>query len=381
MIGAGQVILEGRGSAGELRRILSRHSPRKIFLVTAGESFRTSTAERTVLPILRSYGYVRFCDFAPNPRLEDVAAGVNVFRTEQCDYVVGIGGGSVIDLAKAVSILVDQPAGPEQYLTNEAGFTPRRIGSIMVPTTAGSGSESTHFSVVYINSVKHSLAHLSMLPDYAILDATLTDSVPPRLTACSGLDALSQAVESFWSVKSTEASRALSVRGLVMVLENLAGATHHPDEQARDNMLKAANLAGQAINIARTTAAHGASYYLTTHHHVPHGHAVALILPHLVAFNGYAEPEQVSDKRGPEFVTERMGELLDVLQVDSPEAARRKLIALVADLGLETRLSQCGVGSDGITAMAVTAVASDRVAHNPVMIRKEDMQSILRAAR
>ncbi len=380
MISRTPATISGRGSVRRLRDIFAEKAVRKPFLVTGRESYRRSGAEAALGEAIDTTPAVTFNDISSNLSFEDVETAVETCRTEQCDFVVGVGGGSVMDLAKAVSILATQPSSPSDCICGHAPMSPRQIGSVMIPTTAGSGSEATHFSVIYVDGVKHSLADASMLSDYALLDASLTDSLTPTVTACSGLDALSQAIESFWSIRSTEISREKSKRAMSIALDNLVMAVTDPTEIVRDNMLRAAHLAGEAINVARTTAAHAASYFLTTRHGVPHGQAVALILPHLLAYNARHVADNCCDPRGPLFVRERLDELYGLVQVEDAAAARDRLTEMVRQVGLESRLSAVGVAENELDDMAAEGLRSDRAGNNPVGLDRDGLRSILREA-
>lgn len=216
----------------------------------------------------------RFSGFSPNPRQEEIFAGVRAFAASGCDALVAIGGGSAIDTAKCIRAF--------RHETESAGLLTRPVQDsllplIAVPTTAGTGSESTHFAVAYADGVKHSIAHESLRPGYVLLSGEMLATLPAYQKKCTLLDALCQAIESAWSQRSSARSRALSARaaqGILRSLERyLAG-----NPAAAQAMLEYANLAGQAIDLTTTTAAHAMSYKLTSRYGLPHGHAVALCL-------------------------------------------------------------------------------------------------------
>lgn len=383
MTDPGQVIISGRGSCRRLGEMLSERRPKHILLVTGKASYAISGAEDAMATALSAHRHVRFSAFGSNLQLSEVLKGTAVFRQHDCDLVVGIGGGSVIDMAKAAALLGPQPDDLTydiglRFLSGEPA-TMASAPTIIIPTTAGTGSESTHFSVIYVEHAKRSLAHESMLPSIAILDPDLTDSMPPDITACTGLDALCQAVESFWSVRSTESSRALSRQAIEICVANLVLAVDNPTVSVRDRMVRAANLSGQAIALARTTAAHAASYPLSARYGIPHGHAVALFLPYMFYHNCVAGDDLITDSRGPAFVRDRMNELLALMQVDSPRAARDWLINLIATVGLETRLSQLGVKASAISMLAEECCASDRARNNLSVVTQADVQTMLEA--
>lgn len=247
----------------------------------------------------------------------------------------------------------------------------------MVPTTAGTGSESTHFSVVYIGDEKYSLAHPSMLPDTVILDPALTESMPPYLAACTGMDAVCQAIESWWSVNSTAESREYSRQSLALGLRNLEKAVTDPDRDARECMLLASNLSGRAINIARTTVAHAVSYPITSRFRVPHGHAVALTLPWFFEFNDEVDAGSVQDRRGVDHVRGVLNEILEALGVASSREARELLVDLAGRIGLATTLSPLGIGPDDIDAIVRHGLSPHRAENNPRRVSGDDLRRIL----
>jgi alcohol dehydrogenase class IV len=205
--------------------------------------------------------YVRFSDFKSNPLYEDVKKGVRVLRKNKCDFIVTIGGGSSIDTAKAVKYYnhVDLPI-------------------MAVPTTSGTGSEATHFAVIYKDGKKQSIADDRLLPDYVILQPDMLKTLPVYQKKCTMLDALCQAIESWWSKKATPESIEYSRQAIKLILDNMDGYLKNENE-GNKNMLNASNLAGKAINITTTTAPHAMCYKLTSLYGLPHGHAAALCLP------------------------------------------------------------------------------------------------------
>ncbi|MCH5165432.1 MAG: iron-containing alcohol dehydrogenase [Clostridiales bacterium] len=214
--------------------------------------------------------YKTFCDFKPNPVYEDVMKGVKAF--EGCDSIVSVGGGSAIDVAKAIKYFL--------CLDADGNFVYKNIKHYSVPTTAGTGSESTRYAVIYKDGVKQTLTHDALFPDVAVLVPQLLESLPPYQKKCTLLDALCHAIESIWSVNATEDSRQYAREAIELIKSNYK-AYVSGEASVIPKMLKAANLAGRAINISQTTAAHAMSYKLTSLYKIPHGHAVALTLPYL----------------------------------------------------------------------------------------------------
>ena len=185
-----------------------------ILLVSGKKSYELCGAREKLNAALKEHRVVHFSDFRANPRLEDLKAGLSLLEGEDISQIIAVGGGSVMDMAKLLRATVNTSADPEKIILGEEPLGNHSCPELSaVPTTSGSGSESTHFAVVYIEGTKYSLAHESLLPDKVILDPTLTMSSSPYQTACSGLDALAQAVESYWNVFATAESRDFAARG------------------------------------------------------------------------------------------------------------------------------------------------------------------------
>lgn len=345
--------------------VVARADAKRVLLFTGGASYESSGAAAAIEPILRGLEVERISSVTPNPTLEEVELAVARHRAFNPELVIAAGGGSVIDLAKAVRLLATQEAQPRDVVTGLTEVMPAETPLIAIPTTSGTGSEATHFAVVYVDGVKFSLAHESARPDFAILDPLLTYTLPPSLTAITGLDALSQAMESLWSVKSTPESQSIARRSLRLSRSAIATAVHRPSPQSRADMFEAAHLSGEAIDISMTTASHALSYVLTTDHEVPHGHAVALTLGAVLEYNAGVTPEDCLDPRGVRHVTGVIDEILAILGASDPTSGRRTVEELVASLGLEPTLEGVGAGSQEARLRIAQSVNPQRLANNP----------------
>lgn len=244
----------------------------KRFLLVHGASYE----QLTIKKFLDGFAHVEFTDFTPNPRYEQVCQGVEVFRREHCELIVAVGGGSAMDVAKCIKLycrMDDENCYLEQELFDS------RVPLIAIPTTAGSGSESTCHAVIYYGGEKQSVSHESILPDYAVLDASVLKNLPLYQKKCTMLDALCHAIESWWSVRSSDESRDYSRKAIAMIKESWEEYLFENTDASSKRIMEAANLAGRAIHLTATTAAHAMSYKITTLYHFPHGHAVAVCLP------------------------------------------------------------------------------------------------------
>jgi len=373
-----QKIYTGYNSYKKIYDILKDFSPKKIFLVTGKKSYFLSGAKNLLSEFINKYIYFRFYDFETNPKLKDLINGINIFNREKCDFIIGVGGGTVMDIAKSISILATQQGDLEEFIKGQLPLKKRKILSIMIPTTAGTGSESTHFSVIYINKIKYSLAHNSMLPNFAILDPIFTKNLPSYITACTSMDVLCQGIESFWSTNSTGESRTYSKQAIELVMSNIIKNVNNPDRVSREKMLIASNLAGKAINIAKTTAPHAVSYPITSYFNIPHGHAVALTLPYFVEFNNDIFLENLQDSRGVKFVKDRMSELFTILKVETADKAKDKLLSIMKEIKLETKISKLGINRNNINIIIENGFNPQRVKNNPKILTKRELRCLLR---
>ena len=250
------------------------------------------------------FEYVRFSAFKSNPLYEDVKAGVKVLRQNKCDSIIAIGGGSSIDTAKGITYYnhVDIPV-------------------MAIPTTSGTGSEATHFAVIYKGGEKHSIADEGLLPDYVILQPDMLKTLPLYQKKCTMLDALCQAIESWWSRKATTESIKHAKDAITLILGHMDSYLNNEND-GNKYMLTASNLAGKAINITTTTAPHAMSYKLTSLYDLPHGHAAALCLPkvwrHMRDFDDIAK---VLGKQNYEEAASFFEQLLQRLEILPPQSA------------------------------------------------------------
>jgi alcohol dehydrogenase len=370
----------GEGSAGRAAGLLRRLGVRSVLLVTGRASFDHSGAAAALGPALEGLDVARFDGVRPNPTIEAVRAAVAALRAAPRDCVLGVGGGSALDVAKAAAALAPQPGDPLDYvLGGRAVERPRAARLVLVPTTAGSGSEATRFAAVYVDGHKRSLDHPALRCDAALVDPLLAASQPAGVAASTALDALSQSVESYWSPRSTARSRSLAGRALRLLAASLPWPAGGASPAARRRVALAAHLSGLAIDVTRTTAAHALAYPLTARFGVPHGHACALHLSWLLPYNAATSDADVADGRGAAFVRARVAELLALLEVASAEAGGTWVLGLVQALGLSPRLDGLGVTEADLPLVVAEGLASERAANNPRRLTPEAAAGFLRS--
>jgi len=312
----------------------------------------------------------------PPARVVDEAS--EVARKGRFDVIVGFGGGSSLDVAKGVAVM----ATNRGKIVDHVGvnmITSRGLPKVLIPTTAGTGSEATWVCVVTdeeANTKKSLYSHL-LLPEVAILDPAVTTSMPPAITAFTGFDAFVHAVESYVSVNATPYTRIMAHEALRLITANLPVAYAKGDDlRARYNMLLASNLAGMAFASGGLGACHGLAYPLGTEFHMPHGKSNALMIAHVMAFNCMASLERYAE------VAVAMGENIAGLSIY--EAAAKSVDAvkrLLAAVNISSRLSDYGIGEKDVPKLVEGALKQSRFyVPNPRNLIEADIEAIYRKA-
>lgn len=371
-------IFFGFGEVDRLSAILDGRQAKKVFLVSGTASFDSCTSNSNLSTTLSNVQFARHSHQGSYTSVEDVERALVDFRKEDFDIIVAVGGGRVIDLAKLVRFFSNPESNVRDYLKNQIPF--RLLAApplVALPTTAGAGSEVTQFAVIYLDDLKYSVSDRSLLPDYAIIDPALTMKMPPTVAASSGMDALSQAIESYWSTRSNNESRGYSRESIGLAVRYLKESVLEGTREAREAMAKAALLAGKAINLTTTTAPHAISYPLTTIHGVPHGHAVALTLGALFVYNAGVNEDDVNDARGAAHVKKSIAEINELLGCPSDIASRNMLKELMHSIGLETDLRKIGVASQADVDAIIEQINVERLRNNPRNLTRNDLQEIL----
>lgn len=250
---------------------------------------------------------VSFSDFTPNPHYEQVCEGFDLLKVEKCDAILAVGGGSAIDVAKCIKLAVLAKEGNDAIIPPLVNTTVecdgKQLPFIAIPTTAGTGSESTHNAVMYFEGEKQTVTNDGVLPDYALLEPSVLKTLPLYQKKCTMMDALCQGIESWWSVNSTEESYEYSRKTIELIIANWEKYIFENDSEAAANIMLGANYGGRAINITATTAAHAMSYKITSLYNFPHGHAVAVCLPEIWQYM-INNMGQCVDQRGSVYLSD-----------------------------------------------------------------------------
>ncbi len=305
---------------------------------------------------------VYFHDYQPNPLYENVQKGVSLFRDNKCDSLIAVGGGSAIDVAKCIKMYSAFPGTGNngEWLRQEHVI--KDIPFLVIPTTAGSGSEATRYAVIYFNGEKQSITSECFIPETVMMVPNLLKSLPEYQKKATMMDALSHAIESFWSVNSTDESKEYSRIAIQGILKNIDGYMNNTEE-SRLGMLMAANMAGKAINITQTTAGHAMCYKITTMFGCAHGHAA--IMCNRVLYGWMINnTDKCIDSRGEKYLkqvldeiayamgcadaqegAEKVKEVFKQLKLDIPQVSKSQYDELISAVNL-TRLKNFPISLD-----------------------------------
>lgn len=372
-------ILFGDGAVNQVADEIRALGGTKVLLVQDQALERAGVAQQVVAP-LQTHGisYVVYDQVTPEPEPSLADQGAALAREEGCDLVVGVGGGSSLDVAKAVAMLAKNTGTAEEYIGLETVPSPG-LPSIMIPTTAGTGSEVT-FTAVFTMREKKAKGGINsrfMYPDLALLDPKLTLSLPPNITATTGMDALTHAIEAFTSLQANPMSDMVARNAMVLIGANLKRAVEHGDDiRARHDMLLGSLTAGLALASAGVGACHALAYPLGAFFDVPHGLANAVLLPYVMDYNRSSSEAKYAE------VAWRMGE--EVERHSSGFAAEKGVEAvrrLSRNIGIPRNLTDLDIPESAVGEMAEMAMTVARpIANNPRKMTKEAAIGIYQAA-
>ena len=370
-----QIVLGKKNLKEELKSFFQEHSFRRIFLV-AGSSFPKLPVGEELQELFSELGisFYHFSDFRPNPRLEEVEEGIKAFSAFHGDSILAVGGGSALDTAKCIKLFTGL-SKEKSYL--EQKFRENDIPLVVHPTTAGTGSESTPFAVIYQYGEKCSVEHESIYPKYRIEDARSLRSLPIYQKKATLLDALSHAMEAIWSKYSNEDSRAYGQKAISLILTNYKAylslendgeaqgkvfSAEGPSQPVLEAIAEAANLAGKAIAVTKTTAGHALSYKLGSLYQLPHGLATAMVNRALYPFMCREKSRMIHP--------ENLLFLAKCFLAETEEEGAKRYREIVEDLEIIPTLSV----KAGDLENLVAAVNPERLSNHPIALREEDIR-------
>ncbi|BCJ88246.1 iron-containing alcohol dehydrogenase family protein [Effusibacillus dendaii] len=365
----------GYGKASRLGERLLQLGVNNVFLVTDKGVESTGILNR-LSESLQATGiqFDIYTDVEPDPSIETINRGAEAFQVKRYDCIVAVGGGSPIDAAKGIRVVASNGGSIGDYAGVNRIPAASAIPLIAIPTTSGTGSEVTIFGVYsdWHNNVKVTVTSPYMAPSIALVDPELTGTLPAKMTAASGIDALAHGIETFFSLRSRPVSDALAMEAISVVNANLRRAVQDgSDIDARVGMSHGSLLAGMAFNNGFLGLAHAIGSALSGHCHVPHGIAIGLLLPHVVEFNTPVRPEKVA----------KIAELMGVKTGGAKElagGAAPAVAQLVQDIGLPTRLREVGVPQEKLADIARDSFKSGMMKWNPRQPSEAEVLEILK---
>ncbi|MCL6450246.1 MAG: iron-containing alcohol dehydrogenase [Acetobacteraceae bacterium] len=371
-------IIFGTGALSQVGESAARLGAYKVFLVSDPGVVKAGWVDKA-LPYLERQGlsYHVWTGVSPNPKDHEVEEGVNEYLSSGCDAVVAIGGGSAIDAGKAVAILATNGGSIQDYEGIDRVTRPLPP-MVVVPSTAGSGSEVSQFSIIVDTrrKVKMTIISKSLVPDIAITDPLLLATVDQRLTANTGLDALTHAIEAYVSVAATWLTDVHALSAMRLVASYLpASVASQTNEQAKVAMAMASLEAGLAFSNAILGAVHAMTHQLGGLLDMPHGEANAILLPYVMEFNRIAAMDKYIE------IARALGAPVEGLSrreasLQAVEAVRR----LAADIGVSEHLSRLGLKEEFIPQLSQNAVKDACLITNPRDATAEDIEAIFRKA-
>lgn len=358
-------------SLGEKVKALGR----RVLMITDKGLVAAGVADR-VTAVLQKAGceVVLFAEVEENPKDSTCMRAADRMAAEECAVVLGLGGGSPMDVAKLVAVMASNPGMHPREFAGLDKFVNDPKPLVVVPTTAGTASEVTVFAVITDTEqvFKFTVVSRRMMPRFAVLDPELTVGKPPGLTAATGMDALTHAIESYTNRVCNPVADALAVKAISLIAGSLRTAVvQGQDLQARSDMLLGSLLAGMAFNATRLGLVHAMSHPMSAHAGVPHGVANALLLPRIMAYNLFAAIDRTAE----------IGRLLgaNTAGLSAVDAGRKGVDAVRAlsnDVGIPRYLKDVGVTPEMIPALAEDTMKSGNVLVNPRLVKIQDVVAL-----
>lgn len=366
-------IIAGVDALNSLNEHLAILGNKPLILIGSGSIKRNGTFGRIEAAVGSDYAI--FENIPSDPDIQTVDAGLAVYKKESCDYLIAAGGGSVLDASKAIALLAANGGSVSDYEFKPPMHKCPPI--VAIPTTAGTGSEVTKWSIITDNEHKKKMAigHEYLMPAVAVLDPGITVSMPRNITAATGMDALTHAIEAYISDRANSLSDIWALKAIELLTKNILKATYNPtDLDARTAMLYGQMYAGIAFNNSAVGLVHSMSRPLGAYYGIPHGEANAMLLPAILEYNLMVSADKYCD------IAAVIG--LETTGMDRNEVAER-LVEFIAELfyklPLKSRLSEFSVANEDISKMAKAAHENASAKVNPRKTLQDEVISIYRS--
>ena len=369
--------LFGTGSIKNVAEIIKINRFKRLLVITGNQSYQSSGLKKALEPQLKNTEYLIVNDFEVNPKYEDIKRIGKSLEAKKFDLIIAGGGGSAIDFAKCLNVYLSTKKNNDRDGIIDSSLLKGKFLPMMaIPTTAGTGSEATHFAVAYINKIKISIAHEALRPQYAIIDPVFCYASPRYISACCAFDAMCQAIESFWSKNATDNSKKFAEKAIQLISTNIVKAIQEDCHKARDNLSLGSFLAGKAINISKTTAPHALSYSLTSFFKIPHGHAVALTLGKFFTLNeSYELQHSISKKIGLINHVNNLKEIKAHLGWHDQLSFEAQWQKLMLECGLEIKIPKENMPNVDLGDL-IQSVNEERLSNHPVKITRKIISEV-----
>ncbi len=358
----------GRGAFKQLSKIIVKKKFKNI-LIVSGEHIKKIPDFNKIIKQLKIYSYVSiYKEIIKISNYKTIDLLTDFCRDNNFDSIIAIGGGTILDTAKCTAILsVHQGYIKEYVFSKTKQLFKQGLPFVAVPTTAGTGSEVTPWATVWgEDKNKYSLTNkLFMFPNISIVDPALTDTLSAKNTAETGIDALCQAVEAYWSIKNNPVSDKFALFAIKIIIENLQNAVINPSKKIRDKMMWGSLCTGLAFSNTETTICHALSYPITANWGISHGQATGI---NLLAFFQY-ETSSIPLKR--------QQRLLDSMKIKNIENGSKKLYELIKNIQLKITLSSLDIPKKGVLKIVSEASHSNRMQNSPRIPTTKELERIL----
>ena len=359
-------------------KIIKNFAPDNILVLTGKNSFKNSESRNFLISEFQEY-YEKvyfYSDFENNPNIQDLNRALKKLGSKNFKLIVACGGGSVIDFAKLLKVYLYKEKSISNFPDEFENPTESEISLIAIPTTAGTGSEATHFSVLYDKNIKYSIASKSMTPEYSILNPSLCVGANFKVKSSCIIDAFSQAIESYWSVNANRTSIEFAKKSIILINKHIDNFRHvHNDENVIRDILLGAHYSGKAINESKTTAAHALSYSITSLFDIPHGHAVGMSLGEFFIINELSASVNSINCNDLSSHLKRMKSLRKLLGWGDPDSCNTKWKSIMKNLDLNIQIKVEENYKNTIKKL-VNSVNIERLNNNPVSLSKENIADL-----
>ena len=357
----------------DLKKFLNDKSFQKIFILCGNNSFRISGAEKFLSEFIKNKEIKIFHKKSEFPILQELIEITKEIKKLKPDLILAVGGGAIIDYAKIANVIDIRPDLGDLIINYSYPFKDKFTKLAVVPTTAGSGAEVTSNAVIYVNNIKHSFESELLIPDNFFLIPEFLISAPNKIKASAGFDAIAQALESLISKKSNDQSVEYSTKSLKISIKSYISFLKQPNLKNATEMSIAANLAGKAISISKTTVPHATSYPFTSLYNISHGHAVSLFFEKFFKFNylNLNKSETSFD------LNKRFNLIFNLFEVSDIDSLNSKISLIKNQANLEDNLGKLNIDIKKGSENIIKGINLLRLGNNPIKIDGKDIYNII----